>query len=216
MSRRSAARHNSAASPTGSAAAVSSSRRVSVGSGSSLRRKLCSIRLGRGVTSGSPNPPASSAGVNPRGTSSRASGLPRDSATSRSRTRSSRRPGSAAASSARASSSPSPPTINSGRPLNSRASLGSRTANTKPTASAKRRRATNARAWADVSSSHWASSTTQTSGCFSAASESRPSRARPTTKRSGGGLTARPNAVSSASRCGAGRRSRRSSIDAHS
>src|SRR5207302_2668781 len=143
---------------------------------------------GRGVTSGSPNPPASSAGVNPRGTSSNASGLPRDSATSRSRTRSSRRPGSAEASSARESSSPSPPTNNSGSPLNSGASLGSRIANTNPTDSAKRRRATNASARADVSSSHWASSTTQTSGCFSATSENRPRTARPTTKRSGGGL----------------------------
>ena len=81
-----AARHSKVTSPTGSAAAVSSSRRVSAGSDSSLRWKLCSIRFARGVTSSSPNPPASSAGLNPRGNSSRASGLPRDSATTRSRT----------------------------------------------------------------------------------------------------------------------------------
>ena len=42
------------------------------------------------------------------------------------------------------------------------------------------------------------------SGCSSAASESRPRTARPTTNRSGGGFALRPNAVSSASRCGLG------------
>ena len=45
-----------------------------------------------GRASGSPNPPASSAGVSPRGSSSSASGLPRVSATIRSRTRSSKPP----------------------------------------------------------------------------------------------------------------------------
>ena len=44
---RSAARHTSTGSPTGSAAATSSSRRVSAGSASSRRRKLSSIRLGQ-------------------------------------------------------------------------------------------------------------------------------------------------------------------------
>ena len=88
-----AARHISAGSPTGSAAATSSSSRVSGGSSSSRRRKLSSIRPDSGSGSGSPNPPASCAAESPRGSSSSASGLPRVSATIRSRTRSSSRPG---------------------------------------------------------------------------------------------------------------------------
>ena len=48
-------------------------------------RNVRSIRLASGRASGSPNPPASSAGVSPRGSSSSASGLPRVSATIRSR-----------------------------------------------------------------------------------------------------------------------------------
>ena len=55
--------------------------------------------------SGRPNPPASSAAVNPRGNSSNASGFPRVSATIRSRTRSSSRPGTTESSSAWASAS---------------------------------------------------------------------------------------------------------------
>ena len=45
------------------------------------RRKLSSMLPARGTAPGSPNPPASWAGVNPRGSSSKASGLPRVSAT---------------------------------------------------------------------------------------------------------------------------------------
>ena len=74
------------------------------------------MRLASGRASGRPNPPASSAGVNPRGSSSSASGLPRVSATIRSRTRSSSRPGTTESSSARASASLRPPTTSSGRP----------------------------------------------------------------------------------------------------
>ena len=64
--------------------------------------------------------------------------------------------------------------------------LESRTANTIATRSASRRRATNASVWAETRSSHWASSTRQTSGSFAATSESRLSTASPTRKRSGG------------------------------
>ena len=65
----------------------------------------------------SPKPPASSAGVRPRGSSSSASGLPRVSATIRSRTRSSSGPATTASSSARASPSSSPPTTSSVQPV---------------------------------------------------------------------------------------------------
>ena len=61
----------------------------------------------------SPKPPASSAGVRPRGSSSSASGLPRVSATMRSRTRSSSGPVRTASSSARASPASSPATTSS-------------------------------------------------------------------------------------------------------
>ena len=98
--------------------------RVSSGSDSSCRRKLCSIRFASGATLGSSNPPASSAGVRPRGSSRSASGFPRASAMTRSRTCSSRRPGHAESSSARASMSLSPPSSSSGSPASSRTSLG--------------------------------------------------------------------------------------------
>jgi hypothetical protein len=79
-------RHNNASSPPGSAAAVKSTRLVSTGSGSSRRRKPSSMRLASGIVSVSPNPNANSAGESPRGSSSNAKGLPRVSATIRSRT----------------------------------------------------------------------------------------------------------------------------------
>ena len=60
---------------------------MSCGSNCARCRNVCSIRLASGRASGSPNPPASSAGVSPRGNSRRASGLPRVSAMIRSRTR---------------------------------------------------------------------------------------------------------------------------------
>ena len=56
----------------------------------------------------------------------------------------------------------------------------SRVANTSAILSASRRRATNASARADAPSSHCASSTTHSSGCSSAASDSRPRTASPT------------------------------------
>ena len=98
-------------SPDGSAAASRSSRRVAGGSAASRRTKPSSIRRRqRHRRRAAPNPPASSPGVSPRGSSSSASGLPRVSATIRSRTRSSSGPGRADCSSARASPSASPST----------------------------------------------------------------------------------------------------------
>ena len=87
-----------------------------------------------GTAPGSPNPPANSAGVTPRGSSNNANGLPRVSLTIWSRTRASRGPVSTESSSARASSSRKPSTTSSGNPANS--SLATRAANTKPTDSA--------------------------------------------------------------------------------
>lgn len=116
------ARHNKSASPTGSAAAVRSSRCVSAGSDRSCRWKLCSRRFASGCVSGRPNPPASSAAVNPRVNSTNASGFPRVSATILSRTRSSSRPGATDSSNARASASLKPVTTSSGSPVSSRSS----------------------------------------------------------------------------------------------
>ena len=67
MPSRPAARQTSAGSPPGSAAASSSRRRVSAGSASLRRRKLSSMLLDSAAALGSPNPPASSAAVRPRG-----------------------------------------------------------------------------------------------------------------------------------------------------
>ena len=181
---------------------------------SSCRRKLSSIRPGSGTAPGSPNPPASCPGVSPRGSSSSASGLPRASATIWSRTRASSGPGSADPSSARASSSRSPATGSSGSPASS--APGTRVPKTRPTGSAASRRATKPNACAEARSSHCWSSITPTSGRSPAASERRLSTARLTRNRSGAGPALRPNAVRSASCCGSGSRSRRSSIGAHS
>ncbi len=211
-----AARHTNTGSPVGSAAATRSKSRVDGGSGASRSRKLCSIRPGTAGPPDRPNPPASSAGVRPRGSSSSASGLPRVSATIRSRTCSSSGPASTVPSSSCASPSSSPPTASSGRPSRCRSPLGSRTAKTSPTDSAPRRRATKASACAEAASNHCASSTMQTSGRFSAMSDRRLSTARPTRNRSGASPSRNPNAVPSAPRCGPGRRSRRSRNGAHS
>ena len=139
--------------------------------------------------------------------------MPRVSATSRSRTRSSNRTRNAESNSARASASGRPSTASFGNPSSS--SPGSRVTNTSATDSANSRRATNASACADERSSHCASSTTHKSGCSCATSASRLSTANPTRNRSGGAPTRCPNATPSASRCGAGSRSSRSSRGAH-
>jgi hypothetical protein len=131
-----------------------------------------------------------------------------------SRTRASSGPVSAESSTARASSSRSPPTTSSGSPA--RSPVGIRAPNTRPTDSVPSRRARNARTCAEALSSHCSSSTMHTSGRSPATSDSRPRAASPIRNRSAAGPALRPNAVRSASRCGAGRRSRRSSIGAHS
>ena len=116
--RSAAARHSSAASPVGSAAATSSSSWVSAGRSPERRWNMSSIRRGTLIASGSSNPPARRAGDALRGSSSSARGLPRASATIRSRTPSSSGVRTAAASSARASLSPSPSRRSSGNPVN--------------------------------------------------------------------------------------------------
>jgi hypothetical protein len=127
-SKHSDARHSSAGLPTGSAAANSSTRCVSSGSRSTRCRKLSSIRPDSGNASGSPNPPANSAGASPRGSSRRASGFPCVSATIRSATRSSSGPGITDFKSSLASASGRPPSTTSGRPLSSSRSCTSRVA----------------------------------------------------------------------------------------
>ena len=174
------------------------------------------MRFASGRASGSPNPPASSAGVNPRGSSSSASGLPRVSARIRSRTRSSTRPGIAGLQQrAGVGARRGPSTRSSGSPASSSAAAGSRTAKTIAMRSASRRRATNASTCAEARSSHCASSTRHTSGRASAASASRLRTARATRKRSGALPSCRPNATPSASCWGAGSAPIPSSSGAH-
>ena len=84
------------------------------------------------------------------------------------------------------------------------------------TESAAKRRATNASTCAEDRSSHWTSSTRQTSGRSAAAWDSKLSTARLTRNRSGCAPELKPNAISSASRCGAGSPSRPSSSPTHS
>ena len=200
---RSAACQSRGASPSGSAAAVRSRSRVSGGRTSSRRTKLSSIRP---ASVPALRPSASSAAVQAWGSSSRASGLPRVSATIRSRTRGSTGPGSTESRRARASAS-SRPRISSSASPDSSWSSPSRTAKTMTTDSASSRRATNARIRADIRSSHWASSTTHSTGWWAAASDSRFSTARPTRNRSGAVPLSRPNAVPRASCCGRASRS---------
>ena len=83
-----------------------------------------------------------------------------------------------------------------------------------PTDSVSSRRAAKASACAEARSSDCALSMTQSKGCFAAASDSRPSAASATRKRSGEGPLIKPKAVLSASRWGLGRRSSRSSMGA--
>ena len=141
-------------------------------SASSCRPKLSSIRPSSGTALLSPNPPASCAGVSPRGSSSNASGFPFASAMIWSRTCASSGPVSTDSSSSRASSSARPSTTSSGSPATSLP--GTRAANTRPTGSAASRRAANPSACAEAWSSHCWSSTTHTSGRSSAVSDSKP------------------------------------------
>ena len=88
-----AARHRSAGSPTGPPPRAAASAAHRAGSRARRRVKLSSMLADNGTAAGSPNPPASWAGVSPRGSSSSASGLPRVSRTIRSSTCSSSRAG---------------------------------------------------------------------------------------------------------------------------
>ena len=207
------ARSRSSGSPMGSAAASSNRRRASSETALTRRTKLSWIRPDIACASGSPKPPASCVAVNPRGNSSNANGFPRVSAMIRSRTRSSSLNRSVERSSARASPlrkprTSSPSTCWSSKP-------GSRAANTNPTRSASRRRATKASVNAEARSSHCASSTTHSSGRCSASAANKLSTANPTRNRSGAVPSLSPNTVSSARRCGAGSSSMRSSNGAH-
>ncbi len=114
---RSAARHTSAGSPTGSAAAKSNKRRASFGRPASRRVKFSSMLADRGIAAGRPNPPASSVGVSPLGNSSSASGFPPVSTTILSSTSSSSRAGKTDSNSARASRCRRGEMRSSGRPL---------------------------------------------------------------------------------------------------
>ena len=161
--------------------------------------------------SGSPNPPANCVAESPRGSSSSASGLPRVSATIRSRTRSSSRPGIAVASRARASSSPSPRSAQL-RQADQLALVGRL-----PHSEHDRHRLRQQPArdepehLAEAASSHWASSTKQSSGRSSVTSARRLSAASATRKR-GASPDSMPRATFSASCCGSGNAPRRSSI----
>ena len=160
MPSRSAARQSSVASPTGSAAAISSSRCVSAGSASSRRRKLCSMRLGqrprrREARTRPPAPPASA----PRQLEQRervAAGLGDDPVADPlvQRARYARREQLARIAVREPLDDAAPAS-----PSSTTVSVGSRTAKTIATRSASRRRATNASACAEARSSHCASST---------------------------------------------------------
>ena len=106
------------------AAAACAWRREAARGGAGIRPRCCWTAT---AGPGRPKPPASSAALMPRGSSSSASGLPCVSATIRSRTRSSIRPGMTVASRARASASPRPVSHSSGRSASRRSALGSRT-----------------------------------------------------------------------------------------
>jgi hypothetical protein len=101
-----------------------------------------------------------------------------------------------------------------GQPTRTSSPTPVRAAPTSAICSARRRRATNPRSWAEAWSSHWASSTTQTSGRSSATSARSVRVASPTRNRSGAGPVLRPNTVARASRWGTGSRSRWSSMGA--
>ena len=146
--------------------------------------------------SGIPNPPASSAGVIPRGSSISASGLPPASARIRALHALVERPGDRRVQqhpgvAPRPGPRPRAPAALEPMPV-----AGARAARTPmpaapPAAGAPRTTSV----CADTRSSHCASSTMHTSGCCSAASASRLSTASPTRKRSGAAPALRPNAV---------------------
>ena len=199
-----AARQTSAGSPVGSAAAISRRRRDCAGRPASRLRKLASIRLAIGTDTGSANPPKSFPGVNPRGSSSNASGFPRASSMMRSSTLWSMRSGSAERSSAKEAARSSPATSSVGNPRIP--SVIVRLPNANAIDSAASRRATKANACADSRSSHCVSSTTHRRGCTLASCDKKLRTATLTSRRSGGAPDTSPNVTPSASRCGSGSR----------
>ncbi len=153
--------------------------------------------------------------VRPRGISSRASGMPRVSATIWSRTRTSSGPASTESSSARASAAGRPATTSSGRPASSLP--GTRTPKTMPTRLRPEA--------AGDERQHLRRGAVDPLLIVDQAQQRQllchvRQQARVPPGRSGTGRVPSPNscpnAVHSASRCGAGRRSSRSSIGAHS
>ena len=189
MPRRSAARHTSARSPDGSARQLQQPPGLG-GQGGQLAAEAGLDPAVSGVTAGRPNPPASSAGVSPRGNSSSASGLPRVSAMIRSRTRASSGPARPVQQPRAWSCQPCYRQL--GFPASSAPDCGSRTParpGRRPVAAPRSERLLRAR------SSHCSSSIRQISGWPPATSESRLSTASPIRNRSGGGPSARPNAV---------------------
>ena len=151
----------------------------------------------------SPSPPGSCVAASARGSSRIASGLPRVSATSRSRTRSSRRPGMTVASRARASSSGRP----AERQLRQAGQLAlvgrvaharTRSPPTRPAAVARRSRAPGPRRHR-ATGRHRRSTA---AAARAATSASRLSAARATRKRSGAAPDARPSATPRAACCG--------------
>ena len=115
----------------GSAAAISINDRVSSGRTSSRWRKLSSTRAGTACSPAGPKPACQLRRAQPACSSSNASGSPRASANSRSRTWSSSPNRTTECNSARASSSCKPQTSSSGSPRSS--SRGSRATNISPT-----------------------------------------------------------------------------------
>ena len=182
---------------------------VAAGSGVRRARKLSSMRPDNAGASANPNPPASSSGVQPRDISSNASGLPRVSATMPVADALVERTGEHGVQQRACVGVAQAVDDELREPVElrivGRLAHGEDHATALPPAGAQRRRAPAPRR----RSSHWASSTTHTSGCSSATSENRLRTARPTRKRSGAFPSRSPNAVPSASRCGSGSRSRR-------
>ena len=182
--------------PPREAAGVASPRECS-----SRRRKLSSMLLESGNPPGSPKPPASSAGDNSRSSSSKASGLPRVSATIWSRTRASSGPVSTESSSARASASRKPSTTSSGNPPGRRSRAPRRAGADRFCLQPPRNEREHLRRGAiePLLVIHHADQRLLLGHVGEQAQT-----ARPTKKRSGAGPGLRPNAVCSASRCGPG------------
>ncbi len=137
--------------------------------------------------------PSGCAPASTRGSSSRASGLPAASASTRYR----RLAGRPSGSSSVAAWADRPFRVSAGRPAAVKAPVLAHSSSTIDSLSS--RRAANSRASALARSSHCASSTTHSSGCSAASSASSDRTASPTRNRSGGPALASPRAPRSAS-----------------